>query len=87
MILQKEKKPLHAALDNQVSRVNSTLRSIRGVQVWDFFFPLSFQNFLLAAVKRLIYNQSVSHSSFSPSLPNLFLKDCTGEYTGSIKPF
>lgn len=47
----------------------------------------SFKHFLLAAERRLIYSQSVFHSSFSPSLPYPILKDCSGEYTGSIKLF
>lgn len=76
---RKKENPLHLA--DEVSQVNSKLRSI---QAGVHFFV---QHFLLAAVKRLIYSQSVFHSSFSPSLPYPFLKDCSGEYTGSIKLF
>lgn len=67
----------------EVSQVNLKLHSIYA-GVHNVFF---FKHFLLAAVRRLIYSQSVFHSSFSPSLPYPFLKDCSGEYTGSIKLF
>lgn len=74
-----------ARVDNEVGHVNmETLQNVQRCGVFLFFL---LKNVLVAAVKRLIYNQSVFHLSFSPSLPNPFLKDCTGEYTGSIKPF
>lgn len=68
------------------SQVNLKLHIICGgvLSVVVFCF---FKRFLLAAVRGLIYRQSVFHLSFPPSLPYPFLKDCSGEYTGSIKLF
>lgn len=67
----------------EVREVNLKLRSICAGAHNVF----SFKHFLLAAERRLIYSQSVFHSSFSPSLPYPILKDRSGEYTGSIKLF
>lgn len=67
----------------EVSQVNLTLHSISAGVLRAFFKKLP----LNCMKADLLYSHLVFYSSFSPSLPYPSLKDCSGEYTGSIKPF
>lgn len=68
------KKPPHCIV---LRSVKWTWSSTASAQVYMLCFLVFFKHFLLADVRRLIYSQSVSHSSFSTSLPYPFLKDCS----------